>query len=187
MTIMQEHPSNIVLIGMPGSGKSTVGILLSRLTCRGFVDTDVLIQTSQGRSLQDIVDTSGHLALRAIEEEAILGLDIRHSVIATGGSAVYSNAAMAHLKKHGIAVFLNVTLRTLRSRVRDFATRGLAKRPDQSLDDLFAERFSLYMQYADVVVDGNDLTHEEVCAAIMKELQAGNRTPGSAGPGEHPA
>jgi shikimate kinase len=186
MTIMQEHPSNIVLIGMPGAGKSTVGVLLSRLTCRGFVDTDVLIQTAQGRSLQEIVDTSGHLALRAIEEETILKLAVRHSVIATGGSAVYSHAAMAHLKKDGIAVFLNVTLRTLGSRVRDFATRGLAKRRDQSLDDLFRERFSLYMKYADVVLDCNDLTHEDVCAAIMKELQAGKRTPESAEPTERP-
>jgi len=182
---MHKHPSNIVLIGMPGAGKSTVGILLSRLSCRGFVDTDVLIQTAQGRSLQDIVDTSGHLALRAIEEEVILGLAVRRSIIATGGSAVYSPAAMAHLKKDGIAVFLNVTLRTLGLRVRDFATRGLAKRPDQSLDDLFKERFTLYMKYADIVVDCDDLTHEEVCASIMKELQAGNRTPGYAGPREH--
>jgi shikimate kinase len=187
MTIMHEQPSNIVLIGMPGAGKSTVGLLLSRLSCRGFVDTDVLIQTSQGRSLQDIVDTSGHLALRAIEEETILGLAARHSVIATGGSAVYSHAAMAHLKKDGMVVFLNVTLRTLVARVRDFATRGLAKGRDQSLDDLFKERFSLYMKYADVVMDCDDLTHEEVCAAIMKELQAGNRTPGSAGARESPA
>lgn len=184
---MQNHPSNIVLIGMPGAGKSTVGILLSRLTCRGFVDTDVLIQTSQGRSLQDIVDTSGHLALRAIEEKVILGMAIRNSVIATGGSAVYSPAAVAHLRKDGLAVFLDVTLRTLGSRVRDFTTRGLAKRPDQSLDDLFAERFTLYMQYADIVVDCNDLTHEEVCTAIVQKLLAGNCRPGSAGSLVRPA
>jgi len=173
---MREHPSNIVLIGMPGAGKSTVGAMLARLTCRGFVDTDVLIQTSEGRSLQDIVDASGYLALRAVEERVILGLTVHNSVIATGGSAVYSNAAMAHLKKDGIVVFLSVTLRTLGSRVSDLATRGLAKRPDQNISDLFAERFSLYGQYADVVLACDDLTHEEVCAAIINVLRAGDRT-----------
>jgi shikimate kinase len=171
MNIMTGDLSNIVLIGMPGSGKSTVGVILAKLTSRSFVDTDVLIQTKQGRSLQNIVDRHGYLALRAIEEKVLLDLDCRSHVIATGGSAVYSRAAMGHLKSYGIVVFLNVGLDTLKSRVHDFETRGLAKRPDQSVSDLFAERSVLYRQYADVTIDCVGLSHEEVCAKIIEDLE----------------
>jgi len=173
---MKDHPSNIVLIGMPGSGKSTVGVILAKLTARSFIDTDVLIQAEQVRSLQDIVDHDGYLVLRRIEEKVLLGLDCRNHVIATGGSAVYSNEAMEHLKKEGIVFFLDVDLPTLKSRVSDFEMRGLAKRPDQSVDDLFAERFALYRKYADVKIDCVGRTHEEVCALIIKELRT--RMPG---------
>ncbi len=168
---MAKELSNIVLIGMPGSGKSTVGVILARLTGRDFVDTDVLIQTAHRRSLQDIVDRDGYMALRKIEEDILLKLDYRDHVIATGGSAAYSHTAMMHLKSQGIIVFLNVDLPTLRSRVKDYDTRGLAKRPDQSLDDLFAERFALYRKYAGITTDCIGLTHEEVCARIIKELE----------------
>jgi shikimate kinase len=169
---MLKNPSNIVLIGMPGSGKSTVGVILAKLTRRNFVDTDVLIQISQSRSLQDIVDTEGYLILREIEERVILNHDCRNCVIATGGSAVYSRVAVEHLKKDGVVVFLKADLPTLEARVSDYSTRGLAKRPDQSLADLFAERSALYMKYADVLIDCKGLTHEEVCARIIKELGA---------------
>jgi shikimate kinase len=163
--------SNIVLIGMPGSGKSTVGVILAKLTSMGFIDTDLLIQRSEGRTLQDIVDTEGHMALRRIEENVLVDLDCRNHVIATGGSAVYSPAAMNHLQTEGLVVFLDVDLGTLRSRVHDYETRGLAKRPDQSFEELFAERSSLYAKYADVTVKCAGLTHEEVCAAILRELK----------------
>ena len=170
---MTLQPSNIVLIGMPGSGKSTVGVLLAKLLGKNFIDSDVLIQTEHGRSLQDIVDSSGYLTLRAIEEKVLLGLFSSNCVIATGGSAVYSRSAMEHLRADGIGVFLNVDLDTLKARVRDFATRGLAKRPDQTLDDLFDERFALYRKYADITVECAGLSHEEVCAKIREALQSG--------------
>jgi shikimate kinase len=169
---MARTPSNLVLIGMPGSGKSTVGVILAKKTSRDFVDTDLLIQTSQGRNLQDIVDHDGYVALRHIEERVLLDLSVRNHVIATGGSAVYSDQAMAHLKSEGLAIFLDVDLATLESRIPDFSTRGLAKRPDQSLSELFKERFGLYARYADITIKCDKLTHEEVCARIIEEIRS---------------
>jgi shikimate kinase len=168
---MCDNSSNIILIGMPGSGKSTVGVILAKLLSLSFLDTDVLIQAQQGRSLQDIVDKDGYLVLRAIEEKALLALACHNHVIATGGSAVYSDVAMKRLKSDGIAVFLNVDLPTLKARVHDYDTRGLAKRPNQSVDDLFTERFALYRKYADITIDCVGLTHEEVCARTIRELK----------------
>jgi shikimate kinase len=167
-----ENKSNIVLIGMPGAGKSTVGIILAKLTSRDFIDTDILIQISQGRFLQNIVDQEGHMALRRIEEDILLGLDCYHHVIATGGSAVYSHVAMEHLKSNGIVVFLDVDLSTLESRVHDFDTRGLAKRSDQSFSDLFQERIILYRKYADVIIDCIGLSQDEVCKQIINKIKA---------------
>lgn len=167
---MTIAPSNIILIGMPGAGKSTVGVILAKLMLRDFVDTDVLIQTSQGRTLQDIVDTVGYKVLRKIEEDTLLTLSVKNSVISTGGSAVYSEPAMTHLKSDGVVVFLDVDLATLESRVHDFSTRGLAKRGDQDLADLFKERFALYTRYADITIRCAGLSQEEVCAGIIKRL-----------------
>lgn len=167
---MTRNRSNIVLIGMPGAGKSTVGVILAKQTARDFVDTDLLIQNRDGRPLQQIVDSDGYLELRRIEQEVLLELSVRNSVIATGGSAVYSEPSMKHLKAGGILVFLEVGVATLEERVHDFSTRGLAKRPDQSFTELFAERSSLYRRYADVTVVCDGLSHEQVCKKIIHEL-----------------
>jgi len=158
--------SNIILIGMPGAGKSTAGVILAKQSGLAFIDTDVLIQTQEGRPLQDIVDHDGYLSLRRIEEGVLLKLDLRNTVIATGGSAVYSDRAMTHLKQRGLAVFLDVDLPTLKTRVRDYDTRGLARKPDQTVDDLFQERFALYRKYADITIGCAGGVHEEVCARI---------------------
>jgi shikimate kinase len=165
---MNQNPCSIILIGMPGSGKSTVGVILAKRMNLNFIDTDVLIQMSEKRSLQNIVDRDGYMALRKTEERVLLRHDYTHCVVATGGSAAYSVPVMAHLKSFGIIVFLNVDLDTIKKRVKDFTGRGLAKRPDQTLGDLFYERFDLYRGYADVTIDGNTLTQEEVCGEIME-------------------
>jgi shikimate kinase len=109
------------------------------------------------------------MALRKVEEDILLGLDIQNHVIATGGSAVYSDKAMTHLKADGVVIFLDVDLATLESRVRDFGTRGLAKRPEQNIAELFDERYSLYTKYADITVKCAGMTQEEVCAKIINE------------------
>jgi shikimate kinase len=164
---MTQTRSNLILIGMPGAGKSTVGVILAKQTLRDFVDTDVLIQTSQERTLQDIVDTDEYAVLRKIEEDVLLGLSFQNHVIATGGSAVYSDPAMAHLKSDGLVIFLDVDLPTLESRIHDFRTRGLAKSPDQDFAGLFHERFTLYTKYADITIKCAGLTQGEVCARII--------------------
>lgn len=163
--------SNIVLVGMPGSGKSTVGVILAKLLSYDFIDTDLLIQSSQQRTLQDIVDRDGYLALRKIEEDTLLSLDLRNHVIATGGSAVYSAAAMTHLAAIGTVVFLDVELATLEARVNDLATRGLVRRPGQSLAELFAEREALYKQVADITINCSRMTQEDVCSEILARIR----------------
>lgn len=163
--------NNIVLIGMPGAGKSTVGVLLAKRAALDFVDTDVLIQTAQQRTLQAIVDTDGQAALRKIEEGILLGLTRQHCVIATGGSAVYSELAMQHLKAAGVVVFLDVDIATLESRVKDFSERGLAKDPDQTFAQLFAERLPLYQKYADITIKSVGQSPEDLCAEICLSLK----------------
>jgi shikimate kinase len=168
---MTQTPSNIILIGMPGAGKSTVGVILAKQASLQFVDTDILIQSLQKRTLQDIVDSDGYENLRQIEEETLIGIDIRNCVIATGGSAVYSDRAMQQLKRDGIAVFLDLDLGVLESRVKDYSRRGLAKRPDQDFADLFLERTLLYRKYADITISNSNLTPEEISAEIIERTR----------------
>lgn len=162
---------NLVLIGMPGSGKSTVGVILAKNLTRPYLDSDILIQLSENRSLQDIIDSDGYMALRRIEEEILLDIRCENHVIATGGSAAYSEKAMHHLKQSGIVIFLDASLSTLRSRIHNYETRGLAKRPEQSFNDLFQERLELYRRYADIVIDSNGRSQDQVCDDIHEQLQ----------------
>ena len=168
---MGEEIRHVILIGMPGAGKSTVGKFLARALAMKFIDTDTLIEERLGRSLQDIVNREGHLALREIEEETLLSFDPTRYVVATGGSAVYSRSAMEHLKVGGVTVFLDVDLETLESRIDDFGERGIARRPGQSFAELFDERYPLYTQYADITIHNAGLTPEAACDKIIAELK----------------
>jgi len=169
---MQQQKTNIVLIGMPGSGKSTVGVILAKMLAKSFLDTDILIQKCENRTLQDIIDQEGHMALRAIEEQVLLGITCNHHVIATGGSAAYSEPAMNHLKQQGIMVFLHADLPSLRKRISNYETRGLAKRPDQSFLDLFNERLTLYEKYCDITIPSSELNQEQVSQMVISRLKS---------------
>jgi shikimate kinase len=167
-----KSSSNIVLIGMPGSGKSTVGVVLAKYAQRPFIDTDILIQSITGRSLQDIVDNEGYMELRKIEEEVILSTAFRSHVIATGGSAVYSARAISHLKNNGIIVFLDASIEVLSSRIQDFNTRGLSKSKDMSFSDLFVERLPLYRMYTDITIDCTSKSQEMVSWEIIDAIKS---------------
>src|SRR5690606_33201662 len=118
-----------------------------------------------------ILDKEGYMKLREIEERVLQTLNVENHVISTGGSAVYSDAAMRNLKQNGTAIYLDVSLDTLRSRITDYETRGIAKRPDQSFDELFEERSRLYRKYADLVIKGDGMTQDAVCDRIIAELE----------------
>ena len=161
---------NIVLIGMPGAGKSTVGVLLAKHLGLGFVDSDILIQERAGRRLQEIVDGGGFAEVRRLEEEAILGLDARGTVIATGGSAVYSAPAMEHLGRGGTLVYLRAPLGLLAARIDDYDRRGIANPAAQSFAEIFAERTTLYERFAEITVDVEGRTPAQVARAVAAAL-----------------
>ncbi|MCL2458912.1 MAG: shikimate kinase [Desulfobulbus sp.] len=160
--------TNLTLIGMPGAGKSTVGIILAKNLSLGFIDTDVLIQINQQQSLQHIIDTSGHLALRAIEEAEICRLNLTRHVIATGGSAAYSLRAMTHLQGLSLIFFLEVSFAEIERRIRNFASRGIAKAKHQTFRELFDERQVLYKRHAGLTIACDGLDQEEVAQAIIR-------------------
>lgn len=163
---------NLTLIGMPGSGKSTTGIILAKNLGLGFIDTDVLIQINQQLTLQKILNQKGYLGLRAIEEAEILKINIDNHVIATGGSAVYSEKAMAHLKGISTIIFLDATLEVLQRRIRNFGTRGIAKAQNQSFQALFEERQVLYQKHAQIRIDCNTLDQDRLAEKIEEIVMA---------------
>ena len=161
---------NIVLIGMPGVGKSTVGVLLAKALSRDFVDTDVLIQSREGRRLQDLLDDEGASAFCAMEERHILALRSRGAVIATGGSVVYRDRAMRHLRGDGVVVHLDLALPAVEARLVDIDSRGVVMPAGRTVASLYEERMPLYRRYADVTIDCAGCSHEQVVAAIIAAL-----------------
>ena len=161
---------NIILIGMPGAGKSTLGVLLAKAMGKLFVDTDIIIQQKTKRLLQDIIDNDGTDAFLKLEEDILLTVDEENTVIATGGSAVYSEKAMDHFKKSGKIVYLHVDFAEIEKRVTNITTRGIVLKNGKSLADAFDERKPLYDKYADVVIDCTGSTIENSVKMLAEKL-----------------
>ena len=167
---MPQSKTNIVLTGMPAVGKSTIGVLLAKRLGLAFVDTDITLQTSEGKSLQELIQTYGLEQFCDLEAGHILSLDIRSSVIATGGSVVYRKAAMRHLGRSGVVVYLEIDLANLEVRLRDIDARGVVYAPGQSLADLYAERLPLYRSTADVTVPASGISPDQLVSRIIAAL-----------------
>ena len=162
---------NVVLIGMPGCGKSTCGVLAAKALCKDFVDTDLVIQQKEKMPLQAIIDQKGNEYFAAAEEAAICSLAVENAVIATGGSAVYSERGMAHLKKNAVVIYLSISFETMVKRISDMNSRGILLREGESLDAMYAERTPLYEKYADHVVVCDDKEIEDTLSKMLETLR----------------
>jgi len=167
---MLRDGQNITLIGMPGVGKSTVGVLLAKAARRRFLDTDLLLQARTGRALQEIINTEGLEAFLRLEEACVLELDLADHVIATGGSVVYSESAMRRLQAGGPIVHLDLPIEQLERRLSNLDVRGVVMPPGWDLRRLAQQRMPLYRQWADLTVDGTNKTQDQIVAEILHRL-----------------
>ena len=165
---------NIVLIGMPGVGKSTVGVILAKVMGYQFLDADLVIQQQEGKLLREIIEEVGTDGFIQVENRVNAGLKCSKTIIATGGSVIYGREAMAHLKEIGKVVYLEVSFSTLEERLSDIKGRGVVLKEGQTLYDLYKERTPLYEKYADVRVLEEGLSVEETVEQLIKKLQNGN-------------
>ncbi len=165
--------TNIVLIGMAGAGKSSVGAALARLLDLAFVDVDRLIEKDQQKPLQELLETLGVHGFREVEEKVLLSMGYENHVIATGGSAIYSEVGIKHLKTSSLLVLLDVSLQVLKQRVGDCSRRGLVKTSQQTFEQLLAERTPLYREYADVTLECSEHSVPEICQSINGWLNRG--------------
>ena len=161
---------NIVLIGMPGAGKSTVGVVLAKKLGYRFVDSDLVIQDTYGKLLHELIEEHGIEGFWKIENDVNASLDLKRSVIATGGSAVYGAEAMEHLRKIGTVIYLQLPFEEIAGRLGDLSARGVTLREGQTLSDLYAERVPLYEKYAHLTIDCRDKMLRQVVETIVEQL-----------------
>ena len=161
---------NIILVGMPSCGKSTVGVILAKTMNKGFVDTDILIQQREEKTLQEIINTKGNDYFHKVEESVLLDFEDENYVVATGGSAIYFDKAMDKFKEKGIIVYLKVSLETVLQRLNNITTRGVTLAKGQTLGDLYNQRIPLYEKHADIIIEDNGFTVEEEVALIIEAV-----------------
>ena len=161
---------NLILIGMPGAGKSTIGVLMAKRLGVSFLDTDILMQTGEGCYLHEIIAENGLDGFRSIEERYLLSVPPGCGVVATGGSAVYSRKAMAHLRSLGRAVYLQIDLMPLKDRLGNLDERGVLRMPGQTIDILYAERCPLYERFADMIISTSGVTPDQVVTHVLRRL-----------------
>ena len=166
-----EKKKNVVLIGMPGVGKSTIGVILAKVLGKDFIDADLVIQKKEGRLLREIIEQEGPDGFLAVEERVNAGICPDAAVIATGGSVVYGQRAMEHLGRIGAIVYLKLSYPAVESRLRDIRGRGVVLRDGQTLLDLYQERAVLYERYADVTVEEDGLGVEETLEKTLQALE----------------
>ncbi len=162
---------NIVLIGMPGCGKSTVGVLLAKSILAGFVDTDLIIQNKYKKSLCEIINDEGLEGFKEKENKVLAELKAENSVIATGGSAVYCPEGMENLKKDGQIVYLKLSPEEIKSRIKNITTRGIAMKEGTTIEQLYEERASLYEKYSDIIINCEKTTPEKCVDKVIEELK----------------
>lgn len=162
---------NIVLIGMPGAGKSTVGVLLAKTITYNFLDTDISIQRREKKKLYEIINEEGLEAFVQIENSVLSRLEVDGCVIATGGSAVYGKEAMEHLREIGTVVYIKLSCEEIMKRVNNIKTRGIAMKPGKTIADIYLERAPLYEKYADITIMAEGLSMEECVEQIIQELE----------------
>lgn len=161
------NEENIILIGMPGAGKSTCGVLAAKILLKNFFDTDLLIQSIESKRLQQIIDEKGVAEFKKAEEQAVLSLDIKGTVIATGGSVVYSEKAMRHLKSMGKIIYMHLSYEEMKGRIKNLSTRGIVLENGETLLDMYNERLPLYKKYADHVIDCDGNSIDDTVAEII--------------------
>lgn len=161
---------NIVLIGMPSCGKSTIGVVLAKAMGYRFVDSDLVIQEQTGKLLCELIQEQGLEAFNAIENDVNASLQFHKAVIATGGSVIYGEEAMQHLSEIGLVVYLKLSLESLVERIGDLTARGVSIKEGQTFSELFEERRPLYEKYADVTVDVNDLSIREIVHLLKDQI-----------------
>ncbi|MBC8061985.1 MAG: shikimate kinase [Clostridiaceae bacterium] len=161
--------NNIVLIGMPSAGKSTLGVVLAKTLGMNFIDTDLVIQQKTGRLLQKIINEDGIKDFLKIEENSILSLKVNNTVIATGGSVIFCGKAIEYLKQESIVVYLKVEFDEIVKRLDNITTRGVVLATGQNLKDMYNERAPLYEKYSDVIIDCSNKVVEEIISNVIKE------------------